>query len=82
MGTAAAVSSRAAGEGRQERSPRAFVGASARAAATAAAAAAGNHTGSSVPGCSSCCHDDDVTDATTGGGEKGVLCVCVVKGGL
>lgn len=73
MGTAAAASSGAPGEGRQGRSPRAFVGAAA--GATATAAAAGNYTGSSVPGCSSCCHDDDVTDATTGGGEKG-LCVC------
>lgn len=77
VGTAAAASSRAPGEGRQEGSPRAFVGAGAGAAAAAAAtaAAAGNHTGSSVPGCSSCCHDDDVTDATTGGGKKGG-CVC------
>ncbi|XP_074190054.1 uncharacterized protein LOC109449076 [Rhinolophus sinicus] len=70
MSKTAAAFSGAPGEGRQERSPRAFVGAVAGAAATAAAAA-GNHTGSSVPGCSSCCHDDDVTDATTGGGEEG-----------
>ncbi|KAM7240356.1 hypothetical protein CapIbe_008262, partial [Capra ibex] len=68
VGTAAAPSSGAPGEGRPGRSPRAFVGAAA--GATATAAAAGNYTGSSVPGCSSCCHDDDVTDGGSGAGTQ------------
>nr|XP_051711904.1 spidroin-1 [Oryctolagus cuniculus] len=75
---AAGAPSGAPGEGQQERSPGAIVGAR---GAAATAAVAGNHTGASVPGCSSCCHDDDVTDATTGGGAGGVR-VCGAQGGL